>query len=364
MESKVALTYTEAGVNTHREEEALKRLVKWTEKSFCFNNGMGSPKLKTGYFANVLDIGGGVGLAMSTDGVGTKILVAQMMNKFDTIGIDCVATNVNDIICVGAEPFTMTDYIAIEDANPDMLEDIGKGLYEGAKIAKVSISGGELAQVKEMIRGLRDGYGIDLAGTCIGRVPLDKIIIGQNIKKHDAIVGLRSSGIHCNGLTLARKALFEEANLKINDDIMELDRTVGEELLEPTHIYVPEIMEMLKQNIEIKALINITSDGFLNLTRVEADVGYVIDFLPEPQPIFSLIQKYGNIDDTEMYTVYNMGIGFCVIAPESEISDIMSIAKRYGVDSYKIGYAVEDSDKKVIIKPVELVGKENKFFRA
>ncbi len=364
MKPKDVLTYAEAGVNTAKEEYALKKLLQWTERSFSLRNDVGCPKLKTGYFANVIDIGGGVGLAISTDGVGTKILIAQMLGKYDTIGIDCIAANVNDIICVGAEPLSLTDYIAIEYPHPDVLAEIGKGLYEGAKIAKVSISGGEMAQVKEMIRGSRNGYGIDLVGTCVGKVPLDKIIIGQNIRNNDVVIGLRSSGIHCNGLTLARKVFFDKENFKINQNIKELGRTIGEELLEPTHIYVPEIMEMLSRNVNVNALINITSDGFLNLTRVEADIGYIINFLPEPQPIFSLIQKFGNIDRAEMFTVYNMGIGFCVISPGSEADAIMSIAKEHGIDSYRIGYAVEDPERKVIVEPEKLIGKGNRFFKA
>lgn len=364
MKPKVSLSYAQAGVDTAKEEYALKRLLKWTERSFSLRTDLGCPKLKTGYFANVIDIGEGIGLAISTDGVGTKILVAQMVGKYNTIGIDCIAMNVNDIICVGAEPLSMTDYIAIEDPHPDLLEEIGKGLYEGAKIAKVSISGGEMAQVKEMIRGSRNGYGLDLVGTCVGKVPLDKIIIGQNIEEYDVVIGLRSSGIHSNGLTLARKVFFEKANFEIDKHVKELGRTIGEELLEPTHIYVPEITEMLTRDLNLKALINITGDGFLNLTRVEADVGYVIDFLPEPQPIFSLLQEFGDIDKAEMFTVYNMGIGFCVISPQSEVDAIMSIAKKHGVDSYRIGYAVEDPEKKVVIQPEKLIGKGNRFFEA
>lgn len=358
------LTYTKAGVDTIKEEKVLKYLIKWTSKTKDFRPKIGAVKLECTYFANVLDIGHNQGLAISTDGVGTKILIAQMLNKYDTIGIDCIAMNVNDVLCVGAEPISMVDYIAVQEPKPDLLKEISKGLYKGAQIAKINIPGGEVAQIREMIKGVREGYGFDLAGTCVGLVPLDKIIIGQNVEENDIILGLRSSGIHSNGLTLARAVFLDRMKLNLDEYFSELDRTLGEELLEPTHIYVPEIIEILNSKINVKALIHITSDGLLNLTRIaQRNVGFVIDFLPEPQPIFSLIQRFGNITDEEMFRVFNMGIGFCLILSAKEVDKCTDILKKYKVESYKLGYVVKDKERKVVIKPKNLVGKDNKFYK-
>ena len=193
-----------------------------------------------GYFANVIDIGG-IGLAICTDGVGSKSIIAQMMSRYDTIGIDCVAMNVNDAICVGARPISMVDYIAIEKADADILGAIAIGLAEGAKQAGISISGGEISPLKDVMRGF------DLVGMAVGIVPLDRIITGRDLAPGDVIIGLESSGIHSNGLTLARHVFFERAGLSIDHVFPELGTTLGEELLRPTLIYVPEILDIIEQ---------------------------------------------------------------------------------------------------------------------
>lgn len=356
------LTYMQSGVYSKLTENSLSSLLKWTKKTYAFKQKRGRIELNMGYFANIIDIGNNIGIALSTDGVGTKALIAQMMNKYDTIGIDCIAMNVNDIICVGAEPLTMLDYIALQKPEKKLLEEIGKGLYEGAKIANITISGGEISQIREIIKGKRKDFGFDLVGTGVGYIPLDSIIIGQNIKEGDVIIGLESSGIHCNGLSLARKALLNKGKLRIDQYIDKLGRTLGEELLEPTLIYEPIVRELVNSNKNIKALVNITSFGFLNLNRIEKPFGYIIDYLPKHQPIFDLIQETGNISKQEMYKVFNMGIGFCIICPPEFGDDIISIAKKHKIGAHKIGYAVNDEEKKVIIEPLNLIGRNNKFF--
>ena len=361
MNSEERITYTEAGVDTAKAEIALKRLLFHVQKSLTFRKGIGSVELDIGYYANVINLGQGIGLAVATDGAGTKILIAQMMDKYDTIGIDCIAMNVNDIICVGAEPISMLDYIAVCDPNPHLMEEIGKGLVKGAEIANINIPGGEIAIIKDMIKGERKNYEFDLVGIAIGKVSLDKVIIGQNIRENDTIIGLRSSGIHSNGLSLARHIFLKKGG--INDYFDELGRTIGDELLEPTHIYVPEIMDMINSNLDIKALMHITSDGFLNLGRVKSDVGFVIEYLPEPQPIFPLLQKLGGVSDEEMFRVYNMGIGFCVILPEQEAEEAIEIATRHKVDAFRLGYAVKDPKKQVFLRPKRLKGEGKKFYK-
>jgi phosphoribosylformylglycinamidine cyclo-ligase len=361
MISQESMSYEEAGVDTAKAEVALKRLLSHVGRSLTFRKDMGSVKLDIGYYANVIDLGQGIGLAIATDGVGTKILIAQMMDKYDTMGIDCIAMNVNDVICVGAEPISMVDYIAVCEPDPHLMEEIGKGLVKGAEIANITIPGGEIAVVKDMIKGVRKNYEFDLVGTAIGKVSLDKVIVGENIKENDVIIGLSSSGIHSNGLSLARRIFLKTGG--IGDYFDELGKTIGEELLEPTHIYVPEIMEMINSNLDINALIHITSDGFLNLNRVKSDVGFVIDYLPEPLPIFSLLQERGNVIDEEMFRVYNMGIGFCVIVPKQEAEAAIEIAKRYNVDAFRIGHVVKKHPKKVNIKPKRLCGHKDQFYK-
>jgi phosphoribosylformylglycinamidine cyclo-ligase len=276
----------------------------------------GAVRLDLGHFANVVEIGPDLGLAISTDGVGTKLLVAEMLEKYDTVGIDCVAMNVNDILCVGARPITMVDYIAVERVDGARLGAVADGLLRGAQQARISIAGGELAQVAEMVRGIRPGSGFDIVGTAVGLVPLSRLIIGEAIEDGDVVIGLASTGIHSNGLTLARKALFDAAGYAPDRHIDELGRTIGEELLEPTRIYVQPILALLEAVTGVKALAHITGDGLLNLLRVESDIGFEIDDLLEPQPIFELIQQAGEVETAEMFHVFNMGIGFAAVVEQ------------------------------------------------
>lgn len=357
-------SYIKAGVNAVKAASALTDLTSLLQQTFNFRKGIGRVMLPFGHFANVIALGENLGLAIATDGVGTKILVAQMLRKFDTIGIDCIAMNANDLLCVGAEPLALVDYVAVQVPNRRFLREIGKGLQEGARQARITIPGGEIAQLREMIRGVHKDDGFDLVGTCVGIVPLNRLIVGRQIRPGDVVLGLRSSGIHSNGLTLARDVLFRRQKLRPDRYLPELGRTIGAELLEPTRIYVPPILDMLKAGLELKGLVHITGDGLFNLTRVEARVGFVIDFWPDPHPIFSVIQAMGRIKPTEMFKVYNMGIGFCLVLPDDsrQVDRVMTIAKRHGVECYRLGYATRDAEKKIFVKPYDLVGKEERFF--
>jgi phosphoribosylformylglycinamidine cyclo-ligase len=354
-------SYTKAGVNTVKEEAALAGLLKWVGRTLEF--GAHRSALDFGYFASVLDLGNGLGLALSTDGVGTKLLIAQMLDKYDTIGIDCVAMNVNDVLCVGAEPLCMLDYIAVQEADPDFMEQIGKGLHEGARQANISIPGGEIAQVRELITGVRPGRGFDLAGACVGLVPMDRILVGQAIRPGDVVIGLKSSGVHSNGLTLAREVFFKKAKYRPDMYVGELGRSIGEELLEPTRIYVREVLDLLRAGLDVKALIHITSDGFLNLARVQAEVGYVLETLPEPQPIFRLLQQVGGVSDEEMFCVYNMGTGFCLVVDPAHADRALAALGQSGLEAFRLGHAVRDPDRKVILAPKGLVGEGSRFRR-
>ncbi len=357
------VAYRTAGVDTEREEIALQRLIRKIRPTWSFGPGLGAVRLDIGYFANVLDIGG-IGLAISTDGVGTKVIIAQMMDQYDTVGIDCVAMNVNDLICVGATPVSMVDYLAVQELNPDMVEAIAEGLSTGARSANISISGGEIAQLRDVVQGYREGYGFDLAGTAIGTVPLDKILVGQALQAGDVVIGIESNGIHSNGLTLARHVFFERHHYPIDASFPTLERALGEELLRPTHIYVREVVELLQQGLPVKALMHITSDGLLNLTRVAAAVGYVIEELPPVPPIFDLIQQYGEISKAEMFQVYNMGIGFCIVVAAEAVEQVIALVRSHGKQAYAIGHAVWDQERRVTLKPHGLIGQGNRFFAA
>jgi phosphoribosylformylglycinamidine cyclo-ligase len=361
MKKKPSLSYQTAGVDSGQKDQAMQRLGNWVERSFLLRPG--EVQLPLGYFANVIDVGNGLGIAVSTDGVGTKILVAEMMEKYDTVGIDCVAMNVNDVLCVGAEPLALLDYIAVQVPHPDLLESLAKGLYRGAELAHITIPGGEIAQIKEMIQGLREGYAFDLVATCIGKVPLDKMLLGEHVAEGDVIIGLASSGVHSNGLTLARRIFFERLGWTVDRYVPELGRTIGEELLEPTRIYVQEVMEMLNTGLRIKALAHITSTGFLNLNRAAAPMGYVLDRLPEPLPIFQLLQREGGISIEDMYFTYNMGIGFCIVLSPEDVDAAHAIARKHNVPSFTIGHTVKDPEKKVHLPSVKLVGYDDKFSR-
>ena len=346
--------YKTAGVDTDATQSGLRRIVERIKETWPAPGGLGAVKLDIGYFANVIDIGG-VGLAISTDGVGSKSIIAQMMRRYDTIGIDCVAMNVNDVLCVGARPVSMVDYIGVEESDAEMLGAIAIGLAVGAKEAGVSISGGEISPLKDVMRGF------DLVGTAVGLVPLDRIITGRDLVPGDIIIGLESSGIHSNGLTLARYVFFKRGKLSVDHVFPELGISLGEELLRPTLIYVPEILDIIDNVGTVKALINITGDGLLNLPRVAAKVGFMIDDLPPVPPIFRLIQRNGGVSSAEMYQVYNMGIGFCVLVGEKDRDAALSILQRHGRRAQVIGRVIEDDTKGVHLPHQKLVGHGKEF---
>ncbi|MBK8294039.1 MAG: phosphoribosylformylglycinamidine cyclo-ligase [Solirubrobacterales bacterium] len=296
--------YAQAGVSQSDADQAVSRLV----------SALGKAKLDrpsrqvdlSGHYAAVMKLDDTNGIALSTDGVGTKLLIAEELGRFDTIGIDCIAMNVNDIICVGAEPIAMLDYLAVEKADPEQCEQIGTGLARGAELAGIEIPGGELAQMGDMVRGF------DIAGACFGTVKLDSIIDGSAVAPGDVVIGLPSSGIHSNGYTLARRAL---EGLSMADD--RLGKPLGEILIEPTEIYVKAIMDLLSSSAVVHGLAHITSGGLDNLLRLKSEVTYEITDPLEPQPIFGLIAERAGVSEEEMYEVFNMGCGFCCVVPAS-----------------------------------------------
>ena len=323
--------YSRAGVDQDLADSAVTALVsalKPQSSSFVSRQ-----VLRSGHFANVIRLEGNIGIALSADGVGTKILVAEQLAKFDTIGIDCIAMNVNDLICVGAEPLAMLDYLAVQVADPKREAEIGTGLRRGAELAGIEIPGGELAQLNEVI------HGFDIAGACFGHVAIDQIVAGKAIAPGDVILGLPSSGLHANGYTLAREA-FEGIPLK-EDPEGRLGKSLGDALIEPTEIYVKPVIELLRSEVPVHGLAHITSKGFGNLIRLEAEVGYEIDDPIQVPEIFRLIQERRSVSNAEMREVFNLGCGFCVVTPAEAEEEALGMLRRDYPDAKRVGLVID-----------------------
>ena len=323
--------YAAAGVDTGEADRGVAALV-----AVLAGIETGSPSrsvLPSGHFAAVLRVAANLGIAIGTDSAGSKVVVAEQTGRFDTIGIDCIAMNVNDVICVGAEPIAVLDYLAVEHSDPEMLRQIGAGLKAGAEDAGVEIPGGELAVLPEVVRGHPSPSGFDIVGTCFGTVALDALVTGEARRPGDAVIGLPSSGIHSNGYTLARRALLAEAGLGLDERPSELGgASVADALLEPTVIYVRAVLDLLRSEIPVHGLAHVTGGGVLNLLRLHGDasLGYEIDApLPVP-PVFGMIADAARVAPAEMWEVFNMGCGFvCVVGAEHEAAAAELLHRRH-----------------------------------
>jgi phosphoribosylformylglycinamidine cyclo-ligase len=321
----VKVTYRDAGVDIKKVKkvhETIGDLIASTHKVRGVLSGYG-------HYAGLMEINN-MALAMHTDGVGTKVLVAQMASKFDTVGIDCVAMNVNDIICVGAEPLAFVDYIAVRKADEKLVREIMRGLVKGAKEANVAIIGGETAIMPDVISGYKRAF--DIAGTVVGMVEKDRIVLGDRIAVNDLVIGVESNGLHSNGYSLVRRVLLRKYS--ISERVGELETTLAEELLKPTRIYVRPVMEVLKK-MHVHGLAHITGGAFTKLSRL-TNLGFELE-MPESPAIFKLIQKHTRLNEREMYSTFNMGIGFCIVIPEGYENSVRRIFRRYGMNSHVIG---------------------------
>jgi len=294
------------------------------KSTFSFRKGYGEAIPVFGHYGGLFKCGSEE-LVIHTDGVGTKLLVAQELDRYDTVGIDAIAMSVNDILCVGAEPLVGVDYIALAKEDDSLVEEIMKGLVKGAEESSCAIVGGETAVIPEMIHGGKRPF--DLTFTVVGRVK--RRILGEQIRKGDIIIGLESSGLHSNGYTLARKAL----------DIPKW----GNDMLVPTRIYVRAVLEMIDAS-ELHGIAHITGGAFSKVNRLNKEVGYRIDWLPKPAPIFEALHEAVG-DFSEMHRTFNMGIGMVIIAPKDAEGTIFNIAKKHDVAAHVIG---EVTDKKGI----------------
>jgi phosphoribosylformylglycinamidine cyclo-ligase len=271
-----------------------------------------------------------------------------------------MAMNVNDVICVGARPILLVDYLAVHTLDDRRTDEILRGLGAAAKEAGVAIPGGELAQLPEIVGsdGNIDGdpTAFDLAGTCVGTMRPDEIVLGDAVQPGDIIIGIASSGIHSNGLTLARGVLLKSGLYRLNDEPPGLGRSLGEELLEPTQIYVRAATALFDAGLRPAGMVHVTGDGLTNLCRLEARVGYRIDALPERQPIFELIQRAGGVSDAEMFRVFNMGVGFVVVSKEAHADQSVETIAGAGYQATVLGEVVPSSKRMVSIESLGLMG--------
>ncbi|MEE9593290.1 MAG: phosphoribosylformylglycinamidine cyclo-ligase [Thermoplasmata archaeon] len=321
-------TYKESGVDIEREDRSIAALASQLAYT---RQGLGAPFGPAGFFTSLIDFGEWA-LTLNTDGVGTKLLVARDLGRWDTVGIDCVAMSVNDCLCVGAEPLAFVDYFAVGKYDESVAREVGRGLNRGAELADVTVVGGEFSTVPEIVQDY------DLVGACVGSVRKDAIIDGTGVQPGQVIVGLRSSGLHSSGFTLVRKLLQAEG-IALQDPVPGAAETFGEALLRPTEIYVRDVRRVL-QAVDVTGMAHVTGGGLLNLGRIRSDVAYQVDDPFPPQPIFVALQALGHLDPQEMYRTFNMGQGFALIMGEEEADAALELL-RDGGEAQVIGTVTE-----------------------
>lgn len=345
MEKSFSESYKAAGVDVtagYRSTELMKKAVQATYTNSVISDIGGFGGL---YAPQIKDMEEPI-LVSGTDGVGTKLKLAFLMDKHDTIGEDCVAMCANDVICTGASPMFFLDYMALGKNIPEKVATIVAGVAEGCKKANCSLIGGETAEMPGFYP--EDEY--DLAGFCVGVVDKKKIIDNKTIEVGDKVIGLASSGVHSNGFSLVRK-VFDINKENLNEYIEELGTTIGEALLKPTKIYVKPILKLIEE-VKVKGISHITGGGFYeNMPRMLREgVALKIDKNSYKVPaIFNLIAKRGNIPERDMYNTFNMGIGMCVIVPEDEAEKAIRILNEAGEEAYLIGEVIE-GNKEIEIK--------------
>lgn len=317
-------TYKEAGVDIEEADRSKRDIASVLKESFKHRTGFGRPLIEIGHYSGIIDLGDKA-LGISTDGVGTKLLLAIKKGKYDTLGIDLVGMLANDLIVNGLEPLTIVDYLACEKPlDEKVVKEIALGLVEGARQAGASVVGGETAIIPEIVKDF------DLAGTVVGIAPKEKIVTGKKIRTGDILIGLESSGLHSNGYSLARKVL----------DIDDPD--ILEQMLVPTRIYVKPVLEMVEA-CDVHGLAHITGGGYTKLRRLGA-FGFDVR-LPDFSGLFARLAE--QVPEKEMYTVFNCGIGFVVIVDRSEVSKVIDISKKHGINAFEIGSVNDPGEIKV-----------------
>lgn len=364
-------TYATSGVDEALEQSVFAKVMRpWLAKTAVRNSMVSAiTGLSSGYFATILQLPPGPPIALTTDGVGTKILLAREAGQYECIGIDVVANNVNDLLCVGAEPIALLDYLATDRIEESVLEDLARGLFIGASAAGIAIPGGEIAQVGAMLADPGTaGPMLDLVGTAIGalpagsgpggwRVPVD----GSLVRPGDVVIGLPSSGMHSNGYSLARTVLTRGSTMRLDEPVPGTQQSLGEQLLQPTAIYVNAIQGLWSSGITPRGLVHISGGGMLNLARLAADVSYELDQFPAPAPLFQYIQRLGGLPNASMHETFNMGIGFCIVVSSSDIDVATSSIEKSGYTPIVIGSVTRAPGRTVTIPSAGIRGQGDVF---
>ncbi len=345
--------YASAGVDEEREQEVFARAMRpWLAKTAVRSPMVTSiTGLASGYFATLMHIPPGPPIALTTDGVGTKILLAREANRWEPVGTDCVANNVNDVICVGAVPLALLDYIATDRIDAGVLEEIARGLYRGAAEAGIAIPGGEIAQIGAMLADSAGGGPmLDLVGTAVGAIPDGRTPVdGSRVSQGDVVLALPSSGLHSNGYSLARRALGPRTS------------ELADALLAPTRIYVRAAEALWAAGVTPHGLAHISGGGLLNLARLAADVSYTLDALPPAPPVFGLIAEAGGIPPPTMYATFNMGTGFCVVVSPSDVPAAAAALTSAGEQPVVAGTVAGRPGRSVSIPSAGLLGRGDVF---
>jgi phosphoribosylformylglycinamidine cyclo-ligase len=357
--------YAQAGVDEEREQEAFAKVMRpWLARTKVRSDMVTSiTGLASGYFATIMHLPPGPAIALTTDGVGTKIMLAEEARRWEPIGVDCVANNVNDLICVGAVPLALLDYIATDRIDESVMDEVARGLFLGAEQAGIAIPGGEIAQIGEMLAKSTSGAPtIDLVGTAIGAVPVGRTPLdGSQVQPGDVVIGLPSSGLHSNGYSLARHSLFKKGGKSLDDAMPGSDRKVVDALLQPTRVYVNAAEALWAAGVTPHGMAHISGGGLLNIARLAANVSYELDTLPDAPEIFGLIASAGDVDAATMYATFNMGIGFCIVLDEADVPAALEALKGAGEDAVRIGKVTAEPGRNVTITAAGLKGKGDAF---
>jgi phosphoribosylformylglycinamidine cyclo-ligase len=352
-------TYTDAGVDREQRHES-KKALKNLQDTYRFSRY--GPVMHLPY-SNVFPFSQDNYLDLTIEGVGTKVLLAQLAGKYDTIGIDAVAMAVNDVIRSGATPLAISDNIHAQASNPRLVKDWLEGIIQGAKESEIPIVSGEIGDVAEIIKGITEGAGFDMIVAAIGQVAKHKIITGNGVQPGDPIIGLPSTGLHSNGITLARKILLKQWGGKYEpqDTPDTLDREIIYEMLKPTRIYVKPVLKAAEA-IQIKAAVHITGDGYLkfnNIKNFSPGIGFEFNNF-KPQPIFKLIQKTAlelgfTVTDEEMFRTFNMGWGFAVIVDKTDKEKTINALEKADANPQQIGTVTNTQEIRITHENIRLL---------
>ena len=360
--------YAASGVDEPREQAALASMLSAFSRTYSLRSGSGSPNTEDDHFGSLINITKDIALAISTDGVGTKLLIAQDTCRYREIAHDLIANNVNDILCMGAEPVAFVDYIGLDVADEQFLTEFAEGLADAAVEARVSIVGGEIAQIGTMLNPAHRSPRFDVVGTAVGLCSIgdgDTWPAGlsrRNVGEGSCLIALPSSGLHSNGFSLARSALLDEGGLDLFEPVESLgSKALFEHLLVPTRIYVKQVLPLLKKGL-LQGVANISGGGLLTISRLNPTASFVVDSVPEPSPIFQLIQNSGRLTNVEMCSTFNMGLGFVLAVDQSNVAEVQSMLEQIQEPFFVIGRVTNDLPPGTVdVPPLKIRGKGHRF---